>query len=444
MRSSAKNKPPRCLRENLRFAFNTVFFPLFWEKRFYDSCMYICGNYPQKKMRKNVEVLEALFRYATEGIIVSVRNGTIVMANPTAERQFGYAPGGLEGKTIEDLVPRRVMANHAKYREGYIKMPHPRSMGQGLDLFAHRADGSEFPVEISLSYFKAGDMEYVMSFVIDITERKKQDEYIRNMNRELEERVSERTQALAKANRDLAFSKQELTGALEKEKQLNELKSRFVTTASHEFRTPLAAILSSVSLIDRYDKNEDLEKRQKHIKRIKSMVGNLTEILNDFLSLGKLEEGVVRNNPEPMELLRFLAGIVDEMKDILKPGQQVQFTCAETDLPVHLDGFLLRNVVINLLSNAVKYSSEGKAIRLEVERLPTGLRLRVKDQGIGIPEEDRPHVFERFYRARNSTNIQGTGLGLDITKRYVQLMGGEITLHSSLDDGTTFEVTLPG
>ena len=390
-----------------------------------------------------MEVLQALFRYATEGIIVSERNGSIVMANPTAERQFGYGSGGLKGRVIEDLVPRKLAHTHAAHRQQYIADPRPRSMGQGLDLYARRRDDSVFPVEISLSYFKAGDKEYVMSFIVDISERKKQDEYIRDMNRELEQRVADRTRALAKANRELAVSQSELTSALAKERELNELKSRFVTTASHEFRTPLAAILSSVSLIDRYGKNEDIEKRQKHIQRIKSMVGNLTDILNDFLSLGKLEEGLVRNRPEPMELVAFLESVVDEMKDILKAGQRVLFVPNRPSMPLVLDGFLLRNVVINLLSNAAKYSPENKDILLEADYAVSGVQIRITDRGIGIPQEDLAHIFERFYRARNSTNIQGTGLGLNITQKYVELMGGHIELSSSLDSGTRFCVHLP-
>ena len=397
----------------------------------------------KKTMKKNVEVLEALYKHATEGIIVSRRDGYIVMANPTAERQFGYGLGGLEGKTIEDLVPRNLAQRHTGHREKYMQHPHPRSMGLGMDLYARRSDESVFPVEISLSYFKAGDNEYVMAFVVDITERKKQDEYILHINRELEERVSERTRALAKANRELAVSQSELTVALAKERELNELKSRFVTTASHEFRTPLAAILSSVSLIDRYEKTEDVDKRRKHIQRIKSMVGNLTDILNDFLSLGKLEEGVVRNTPESFELIAFLAAVADEMKALLKAGQQVVFVPDIESLPVLLDPFLLRNVVINLLSNAIKYSPEGKEIRLTAALHGNEVEINIKDNGIGIPDDDREHIFERFYRARNATNIQGTGLGLDITKRYVELMGGRISLTGALGVGTVFTVHLP-
>ena len=394
-------------------------------------------------MKNDAEMLNALFRNATEGIIVSERKGVIVMANPTAERQFGYDSGELEGRVIEDLVPRKLEQKHVTHREHYIQNPHPRSMGSGLDLFALRKDGSEFPVEISLSFFKTGEREYVMSFIIDITQRKAQDEYIRNMNRELEQRVSDRTHALALANKELALSQSELTGALAKEKELNELKSRFVTTASHEFRTPLAAILSSVSLIDRYVSPEDLEKRQKHIHRIKSMVANLTDILNDFLSIGKLEEGIVRNSPETLYFISFVESIIDEVKGILKDGQQIIFHHQEAKQTVELDGLLLKNIIINLLSNAIKYSPESKEISLSIHQTQNELNIQVKDSGIGIPEEDLPHVFERFHRARNSTNIQGTGLGLNITKKYVELMGGEISLQSELEKGSTFTVRLP-
>lgn len=394
-------------------------------------------------MEKDAEMLHALFNNATEGIIVSSTRGEIVMANPTTERLFGYGSNQLIGKSIEDLVPKNVVPVHAKLRESYISNPHPRAMGQGKDLYALRKDGSVFPVEISLSFFKADERQFVMSFIVDITLRKEQDAYIRNMNKELEQRVSDRTQALAKANSELAHSQAELTHALAKEKELNELKSRFVTTASHEFRTPLAAILSSVSLIDRYSDNSDVEKRQKHIQRIKSMVGDLTEILNDFLSLGKLEEGIVRNSPVNVELIPFLNTVTDEMKSIFKEGQLIHFQYPEKEIQAQLDPMLLKNVLINLLSNAVKYSPEHKAIELSLDADDENINIRVKDSGIGIPEEDQPHIFERFYRAKNSTNIQGTGLGLNITKKHVELMKGHITLESSLGEGSTFIVSLP-
>jgi signal transduction histidine kinase len=256
--------------------------------------------------------------------------------------------------------------------------------------------------------------------------------------------VEERTEELANAINKLAISKQELMRALEKEKELNELKSRFVTTASHEFRTPLATILSSVSLISKYNLTEEEDKRFKHINRIKSSVNNLTEILNDFLSLSRFEEGVVRNNPQEINIMEFSHDISEEMKGMLKEGQTIVYKHIGTDPTVKLDKQLLKNVFINLLSNAIKYSHEGKEISFTTDNNISGnIRITIKDNGIGIPESDQPLLFERFFRAQNAGNIQGTGLGLNIVKKYVELLEGEISFVSKLDLGSTFIVIIP-
>lgn len=266
---------------------------------------------------------------------------------------------------------------------------------------------------------------------------------MKRLNGELEKRVEQRTAALATAIDELAKSQRDLQIALSKERELNELKSRFVTTASHEFRTPLATILSSTSLIARYDKEEDTEKRHKHINRIKSSITNLTEILNDFLSLGKLEEGLVRNNPEEFEIISFAQSVVEELRNIAKEDQQIQFFHNKDQMLIALDRQLLKNVVINLLSNAIKYSPTGKNIEFKIDISDNTLLIHIVDKGIGIPDEDQKHLFERFFRAKNSTNIQGTGLGLNIVKKYVELMGGEVIFSSIVNEGTTFTVKLP-
>jgi PAS domain S-box-containing protein len=373
------------------------------------------------------------------------------MVNPIAEKLFGYEKDELVGAAIEALIPKRYSGNHVAKRERYSENPHPRSMGIGMDLFALRKDGSEFSVEISLSNFKTSAGDFIMSFIIDISERKKQDveikkahDEIRHLNIELENRVEERTEELANAINKLAISKQELMRALEKEKELNELKSRFVTTASHEFRTPLATILSSVSLISKYNLTEEEDKRFKHINRIKSSVNNLTEILNDFLSLSRFEEGVVRNNPQEINIMEFSHDISEEMKGMLKEGQTIVYKHIGTDPTVKLDKQLLKNVFINLLSNAIKYSHEGKEISFTTDNNISGnIRITIKDNGIGIPESDQPLLFERFFRAQNAGNIQGTGLGLNIVKKYVELLEGEISFVSKLDLGSTFIVIIP-
>ena len=402
-------------------------------------------------MIKEIEMLDALFKHATEGIIVSDKSGNIVMINPIAEKLFQYAKDELVGNKIEILIPSRYNTKHVKDRETYTANPHPRSMGIGMDLFAMRKDRSEFPVEISLSNFSTSNGDFIMSFIIDITQRKKQEaqikqanEEIKNLNVELESRVAERTEELAKAINRLAESKQEVMRALEKEKELNELKSRFVTTASHEFRTPLATILSSVSLIGRYNLQEDEGKRTKHVNRIKSAVNNLTEILNDFLSLSKLEEGIIRNIPEPVAIDTFCADIAEELKEMTKEGQTINYSHDGSEENVMIDKQLLKNILINLLSNAIKYSPEKKEILFKTIITKNGeLEIVIRDFGIGIPDQDQPLLFERFFRANNAGNIQGTGLGLNIVKKYVELIGGKISFISRLNEGSTFKILFP-
>ncbi|MDP5171155.1 MAG: ATP-binding protein [Bacteroidia bacterium] len=232
----------------------------------------------------------------------------------------------------------------------------------------------------------------------------------------------------------------EIRNALSKEKQLNELKSRFISMASHEFRTPLSAILSSVSLISRYPLTEEQPKRDKHIARIKSNVTNLTGILDDFLSLSKLEEGKVESNPVWFDLPSFVFEVSEEMNGVAKMGQTFEVSHSG-DREVWLDKRLLKNILINLISNATKYSSTPSQIEI-MSRVQTGyIVLTVKDHGIGIPEEEQVHLFERFYRANNATNIQGTGLGLNIVQKYVSLMDGSVEFQSKLGEGTTFNVT---
>ncbi len=407
-------------------------------------------------MKRELEMLNSLFEYATEGIIICNLAGEISMVNPAAERMFGYAPDELNGKKIEVLLPMRHREKHAGLREGYTVHPEPRAMGSGRDLYGMRKDGKEIMVEVSLSPFNTTEGKFIMSFVVDITERKNNEidlrlaherlqqtsEALAKLNAELESKVRDRTEELADAIQRLAGSKREVMRALEREKELNEMKSRFVTTASHEFRTPLGTILSSVSLIARYDAQEDTDKRKKHIERIKAAVTNLTELLNDFLSLEKLEEGIIRCNPEHFNFAALVGTIVDDMRSLAGKGQAITLSYTGA-AEIYLDPQLLKNTIINLISNAIKYSPEGKPIAVRVAITDDNLRLDIEDKGIGIPAEDQANVFERFYRARNSGNIQGTGLGLNIVKKYVELMGGEISFVSNFGEGTTFTVELP-
>ena len=241
---------------------------------------------------------------------------------------------------------------------------------------------------------------------------------------------------------DRKKAEEEVRKALEKEKELNELKSRFVTMASHEFKTPLSTILSSSSLIAKYPDESGQAKREKHVDRIKTNVNQLNRLLNDFLTIGKLEEGKTINVPLMCDVVKLGKAVTEEMQLQAKEEQTVQFKVEGKPREVYLDESLIKNVLNNLLSNAIKYSPNGKDVYLNFIFKEDSFTLEVIDNGIGIPENEQVHLFERFFRAKNTTNIQGTGLGLNIVKKYVELVGGTIDIESKLNIGTTIWITI--
>ncbi len=382
----------------------------------------------KNKFHESEAGFSVLFQHASIGIIVAGKTGRIEVVNPSAEKLFGYANSELVGQSIELLIPENLRKVHSDHRENYFQKPKARPMGLGMELYARKKNGVIFPVEISLGYYELSGEKKAMAFVTDISQRLQAQKELKKVNEELEDRIHERTL--------------ELTEALSREKELNEMKSRFVSMASHEFRTPLSAVLSSISLVERYMEPGQEEKRKKHIERIKSSVKNLTDILNDFLSLDKLEQGKLEILLAVFDLQEFSQDIADEMSGMLKPGQHIRL--------IHLgekeivqDKKILRNVMFNLLSNASKYSDEQKEIEMQTEVRNKLVTIKVSDHGIGIPEEEQKNLFGKFFRAKNALNIQGTGLGLNILKRYVELMNGSVHFTSKLNKGTTFVVEFP-
>jgi len=231
--------------------------------------------------------------------------------------------------------------------------------------------------------------------------------------------------------------------ALEREKELNEMKSRFVSFASHEFRTPLATIMSSVQILEQY-KGEKLETMApKHLSRVTMNVKNMIDLLNDFLSIGKLEEGKTVLTTAETDVVKIANNVIDNLNGMLKEGQKVLLETSGNPENIETDGRLLQNVLNNLLSNAIKYSPAGSLIIVGLSFNDNNFILTVKDNGIGIPEEDQKFLFERFHRASNATHVPGTGLGLNIVKRYIDLLKGSISISSKPNSGTTFEVQLP-
>lgn len=386
--------------------------------------------------------IDALFLFATEGIIVVDDTGKIIRANPNGAKMFGYQPEELAGKKIEVLIPRRLAQQHVKDRSNFSKNPHPRTMGIGMELSGLRKDGTEFPVEVSLSPYTEDGKKFVISFVIDVTIRKQAEEKLRNYSAELEKQVKNRTMILEEAIDELEKTKSFLHQSLEKERELSELKSRFVSMASHEFRTPLATMMSSLSLVSKYGEQNNTDAQSRHIQKIKSSINNLTEILNDFLSVTKLEEGKVIVSPENFEVREFIQTIVTDMSSLLKEKQKIKYAHSGGK-KVQLDKKHLRHIIINLLTNAIKFSEENKRIEISTETGKSYFKLTVTDHGIGMSEADQKHLFERFFRGHNATYIQGTGLGLNIVARYVELMQGKIQFKSKENSGTTITIKFP-
>ncbi len=383
--------------------------------------------------------IETLFYYATEGILVSNEQGQILRINPSAEKLFGYEYGELLGKNVDQLVPRHLAKVHTEHRGRFNKNPHARSMGLGMELFGLKKNGTEFPLEISLSPYTTSEGKFIFAFIVDITLRKQAEENLKNYSSELEKQVKNRTLILEEAIVELKKTKKELNDSLEKERELNELKSRFVSMASHEFRTPLATILSSLSLVTKYGELNEKDKQKKHIARIKSSINDLTNILNDFLSVSKLEEGKLHCEPEIFNLKSYINEIITELQPLSKENQSIEYTHEGKEI-ASLDTKMLKNILFNLISNAIKFSVEGKSIKIKTSVSEREVIIHIADQGIGISIEDQKHLFERFFRGSNATHIQGTGLGLNIVVKYVEMMNGIIDFESIENKGTTFTI----
>ena len=405
---------------------------------------------------KEKQKFEALFNFATVGIIISNGEGIITLVNRQAEEIFGYGARELFGQKVDVLLPGHKRKNHELDRQHYVNHPQVRPMGAGLNLQASRKDGSLFPVEISLSYFHSEEGLSVIAFILDTTARKENETLllkqkaelekitheVRELNAGLENEVQRRTEALRHTLYELEKSRQDLQVALARERELGELKSRFVTMASHEFKTPLSTILTSATLIGKYHKTEEQNQRERHLLKIQDTILNMSNLLNEFLSLGKLEEGRIAAKPGEFNLAEMTSELVKEMK--IQAGKKcVILFQPEGKTEVFLDKDLLRNILMNLISNAIKFSGEGGRILIRSQNMASELLISVEDNGIGMSEEDQAHLFERFFRGRNADNIQGTGLGLHIVQRYVHLMNGSIRFQSELNKGTIVSLQFP-
>ncbi|PJJ83583.1 PAS domain-containing sensor histidine kinase [Mucilaginibacter auburnensis] len=392
---------------------------------------------------ESAALLKAIIENAIDGIITIDDRGRIESINPSACKLFQYDPEEVIGRNVNCLMPPPDKELHDEYIERYQRTGKAHIIGIGREVKGLKKDGSVFPFRLGVSEVQYSGRKIYTGFIHDLTREKEAEEKLKDHASRLEEQVAERTQSLRNTVAELELAKEEVSLSLEKEKELGLLKSRFVSMASHEFRTPLSSIQLSAVLIEKYAQQQDQSNVHKHIGKIKNSVANLTSILNDFLSLERLEAGKVEPVFVPFDVMQFAEEITEEMQLIAKQNQNIVYQHTGTTSIVTLDQTLLRNCVINLIGNAIKYSGENTFIEFNSEITVDHLIIVVKDNGIGIPESDQKHLFEAFFRAHNTGNIPGTGLGLNIVTRYASLMQGKIEFKSKVNQGTSFTISFP-
>ncbi len=360
----------------------------------------------EKKAQRSQDQFAAIAKNFPKGLIVVFNTDfELVFVEGAELKQVNLKKIDFEGKHVDD-IPIFSERQSKRIKEDVLKTTQGQSLSFEVE-FQH----NNYAVNSAPMRSDIDDIDLALFVYSNITEQK---------------RIQE-----------------ELAKALKAEQELNELKSRFISMASHEFRTPLSAILSSAILIGKQNEPGKEERREKHVARIRTHVKHLVVILNDFLSLSKLEEGMVQANPQNFELIQFCKILVDEMESTKKDGQTIQFKYAAVEIEVFLDSKLLSHILINLISNALKYSNDGQEVVLQLKQEGKMVVFNITDKGIGIPEQEQENLFDRFFRATNATNIEGTGLGLNIVKQYAELMQGSVSFESKKGKGSTFMVQLP-
>lgn len=395
-------------------------------------------------------IFRILSEAISEGIVIVNSEQKIVISNEAANRMFGYDPKELLAQDLELLIPHQFHSTHATNVHKFMEDNVPRQMGRGRDLHGRRKDGSVFPVEVGLNPFLVDDARYVMALITDISIRKEQEDQIHKLNYDLEQKIEDRTILLKKSIEELEEeikkrkeAEHKISEALRKERELGELKTKFLSLVSHEFKTPLSGILTSATLAGKYTKTEQQDRREKHLKTIKNKVKYLNNILNDFLSVERLESGKTTFKFETFPLSKVVNEVIYSANMLLKEGQRINYPDNIDDISLHFDEKILELSLTNLINNAIKYSPEYTVIDIQVIMHGKSLSIKVIDQGRGIPEKEQKFVFNRYFRAENALLDQGTGIGLNIVKGYMDTLGGDISFESEENKGSTFTMTIP-
>ncbi len=407
-------------------------------------------------LKNDKEFYKICFDTLLEGICITDNKGVIVMNNSSLEDVFGYKSGELKNKKIDILIPEIYRNSHQNHFTSYFKKPKKFKKGKGRDFFGLHKNGKVINVEIGLNYFEYKDKIYAKALITDISTRKEEELKIRNLNLGLELELTQQTKELThavvqlkKSNRTLKeeiqkkiLAENKAQQAFQKEKELNLLQTKFLSVASHEFKTPLSGILTSTTLIDKYKNTGQYKNIEKHIQTIKKLVNQLNSVLDDFLFLEKTETEKVNYQFYKFHFCDFFEDIINNSKTVLKDGQKIEFIQCNSNVEVYQDKTVLNIIIRNILYNAIKYSPVNSTIKIKVNT-NDNISILIEDNGIGIPLDDQKHIFKRFFRAKNALHFQGTGIGLNIVKHHIEELGGSISFKSIENKGTIVNVKLP-
>lgn len=391
-----------------------------------------------------------------EGLCIANDAGKIVMNNSACEEIFGYESGELIGQSIDILIPESHRNVHHHHFESYIQHPRKFRKGKGREFLGQHKNGEILDLEIGLNFFEYEGQRYAKALISEIGTRKKKVTEIKESNRRLESEVDRRTQLLTKAVSELEIAnfllKEEVDEriraeenakrAFEKEKELSQMQAKFLSMVSHEFKTPLSGILTSASLVEKYNERRPNERISNHVATIKNLVLQLNDILDDFLFLENSESGKYQFTSSRFQICEIFKKIVSDARALMKPGQKFEIIPCTKPVSVVQDRKVVDIILRNIIYNAIKYSPANSTIHIKI-RINDNVHIKIRDEGIGIPEEAKEHIFDRFYRAKNVLHIQGTGIGLNIVRRHLIQMKGSIEITSKENEGTTVFVTMP-
>lgn len=407
----------------------------------------------ERQLREREQWLATTLKSIGDAVITTDSQGLVTFMNPVAEALTRWKQEEVLGNELNQVFH----AINEKTREA-IENPIKLALEAGVTVGLNNhtlliaKDGSEIPIDDSAAPIKNEDGNILGAVLVfhDVTEQQRIKALLEKTNEELEVRVAESITQLKERNEQLRQEiarrrrlENELRFALEKERELNELKSRIIATVSHEYRTPLTTILSSADILEHYDSRLTTEKKKNHFQRIQSSIKYLTKLVEDMLFVHQAEIGNLEFNPAPLDVERVARELVNEFQENSTDQHSIYFECQGLCTNVFLDEKLLQLILRNLLSNAIKYSPKTSLIQLKLSCEPNRIVLRVSDQGIGIPTGEKSLLFNPFFRGSNIGVTPGVGLGLVIIKECVDLHGGEILVESEVGKGTTFTVTLP-